>query len=81
MGQPAEKRAVIIAMINCMGSISSIYGSYLWPSRDAPKYIKGFATVSAFLGTDIILALTLPIIARRLPKFNTKAQREIEMED
>lgn len=81
MGQPTEKRAVIIAMINCMGSISSIYGSYLWPSKDAPKYTKGFATVSVFLGFDVILVLAMPFIFRVLPKTPTKAERELEMED
>jgi MFS family permease len=81
INQPAEKRAVVIAFINCIGSISSIYGSYLWPSTDAPKYTKGFATVSTFLGIGIIIASTLPILARFLPKYQTKAMREIEAEE
>jgi len=81
MKHPAEKRAVVIAFINCMGSISSIYGGYLWPSTDAPKYTKGFATVSTFLGVGTILACSLPLIFRYLPMYQTKAMREIEAEE
>ncbi|VUC29948.1 unnamed protein product [Clonostachys rosea] len=77
MNKPAEKRAVIIAMVNCVGSISSIYGGYLWPSADAPKYTKGFATVSTFIGIGVILAIILPFLIRLLPKTSTKAEREI----
>lgn len=39
---PAEKRAISIALINSLGNASSIYGSWLWPDSDAPKYTMGF---------------------------------------
>jgi hypothetical protein len=39
---PAEKRAVAIALVNALGNSSSIYGVFLWPDRDAPRYIPGF---------------------------------------
>lgn len=41
---PAEKRAVAIAIVNALGNCASIYGSFLWPSEDAPAYVPGFAT-------------------------------------
>lgn len=41
---PAEKRAVAIALVNALGNSASIYGSFLWPSEDAPGYLKGFTT-------------------------------------
>jgi MFS family permease len=80
ISMPAEKRAVVIAMVNCVGSLSSIYGSYLWPSSDAPNYTTGFAAVSSFIGVGVVLAAILPIIFKYLPKFPTKAEREMEIE-
>lgn len=40
---PAEKRAVSLAIINGVGNSSSIYGVFLWPAKDAPRYVPGFA--------------------------------------
>lgn len=47
LGHPAEKRAIAIALINAIGNGSSIYGSFLWPSHDSPKYLIGFGTTTA----------------------------------
>jgi MFS family permease len=41
---PAEKRAVSIAVVNALGNSASIYGSFLWPSKDKPRYVPGFST-------------------------------------
>ena len=41
---PAEKRAMAIAVVNAIGNSATIYGSFLWPSKDAPAYIPGFTT-------------------------------------
>lgn len=41
---PAEKRAICIAIVNALGNSASIYGSFLWPDKDAPRYVPGFAT-------------------------------------
>lgn len=51
--------------------------SYLWPSSDAPKYTKGFATVSLFIGFGILLTASLPAIFTRLSRHITKAEREM----
>jgi MFS family permease len=45
-----EKRAVCIALINGVGNLASVYGSFFWPSTDGPRYVKGFAITSAFMG-------------------------------
>lgn len=39
---PAEKRAVAIGLVNALGNTASIYGVFLWPDKDAPRYIPGF---------------------------------------
>jgi hypothetical protein len=41
---PAEKRAIAQAATNAAGNLASIYGAFLWPSKDAPKYFTGFGT-------------------------------------
>jgi hypothetical protein len=46
-----EKRAVSIALINGFGNLASVYGSFLWPSTDAPMYHIGFGVTTALLGT------------------------------
>ena len=51
---PAEKRAVGIALVNAMGNSASIYGSFLWPSEDAPAYLPGFTTITYVLGFFIL---------------------------
>jgi hypothetical protein len=42
LSHPAEKRAIAIALINALGNGSSIYGSFLWPDSDGPRYLIGF---------------------------------------
>lgn len=59
--QPAAKRAVAIALINSIGNASSIYSSWLWPDKDAPRYIPGFATTTTWLG---ILCIGAAIFSR-----------------
>lgn len=42
LSHPAEKRAIAIALINALGNGSSIYGSWLWPDQDSPRFLVGF---------------------------------------
>lgn len=81
MREPDEKRAVVIAVVNAGGSLSSIYGGYIWPKSDAPEYKTGFVTVSVFIGIALGVAIFIPLISRHVPKFTTKAERELELED
>jgi hypothetical protein len=52
-----EKRAISIALINGVGNLSSVYGSFFWPVGDAPKYTMGFAITTAFMGLAGILTV------------------------
>lgn len=45
-----EKRAIAIALINGVGALSSVYGSFFWPRTDAPQYVMGFAITTALIG-------------------------------
>lgn len=64
---PAEKRAIAIALVNSIGNASSIYGSWLWPDKDAPKYIPGFATTTSWLGLLCVLSLVFAWLFKRYP--------------
>lgn len=64
---PREKRAIIQAAMNVFGNIASIYGSFLWPSQDAPRYFAGFGTTMGFLATLAALAAVARWLFRRYP--------------
>jgi MFS family permease len=62
---PAEARAVALALVNAMGNLASIYGSYLFPTEDGPKYLKGFGVISGLLGLGVFVYAGLNIALRR----------------
>lgn len=31
------------------GNLASVYGSFIWPSQDAPRYIPGFSVMTVFM--------------------------------
>ena len=54
-----EKRAISIALVNGFGNLASVYGSFLWPSSDAPAYHIGFGVTTGMLGVAAVLAVLL----------------------
>ncbi|OAA60348.1 Major facilitator superfamily domain, general substrate transporter [Niveomyces insectorum RCEF 264] len=49
--RPLSKRAVVVAATGMFGNLSSIYGSYMYPATDGPKYVPagiGLACVCMF---------------------------------
>ncbi|KAI2628500.1 MFS general substrate transporter [Hypoxylon sp. NC1633] len=78
---PFEKRAVSIAIVNAIGNLAAIYGSYMWPSTDAPSYKRGFTAMAGMCGAGAIIAAMMPVIFPYLPKFTTKAEKELEVID
>lgn len=64
--KPAAKRAIAIALINSIGNASSIYSTWLWPKKDAPRYIPGFATTTTWLG---ILSISTAVFAYLFKKY------------
>jgi len=75
---PAEKRAVVLALVNAFGNFSSVYGSRIWPTRDSPKYHIGFGVTAGFLGAGMILAAAIPVLIKIVPYTPTLAERELE---
>ncbi|KAJ3548511.1 hypothetical protein NM208_g979 [Fusarium decemcellulare] len=78
MAKPERKRSIAIAFVNSFGHTSFIYGSYLWPSSEGPRNLKGFAASNAVLGTAAILAAILPIIFKYLP---SKDEEPVQRQD
>jgi uncharacterized membrane protein YedE/YeeE len=60
-----EVRAIALALMNGMGNLAQIYGAYLFPSDDAPKYLLGFGVISGMLGVGVITYIVMQIIVKR----------------
>ncbi|OKP13655.1 hypothetical protein PENSUB_846 [Penicillium subrubescens] len=69
------KRAIVYALVNLCGNSANIYGSYFFPSKDAPQYRLGGIILSSFAAGGIVLALSLGFWLRQL---NIQATREEE---
>jgi hypothetical protein len=52
-----------IALVNSFGHTSYIYGSFLWPSAEGPRNLKGFALSTAVLWLGVLMAALMPVIA------------------
>ncbi|KAI1084549.1 putative MFS transporter [Whalleya microplaca] len=73
--RPLVKRSACISFANMIGNTSNIYGSYMYPSSDGPRYLAGGAATA---GVSVLVA-ALAIVARLvLQRQNKKlAEREV----
>jgi hypothetical protein len=62
LGEPPAKRAVAIAIVNSIGNFASVYGSFLWPSSDAPAYHMGWGVTAAFCFVAAFVALFVRVV-------------------
>ncbi|KAH7130898.1 major facilitator superfamily domain-containing protein [Dactylonectria macrodidyma] len=58
---PASRRAIGIALMNCVGNIGGIVGSFMYLEKEKPKYYTGFGLSLAFGATGLIVAILLEI--------------------
>ncbi|KAF7716716.1 MFS-type transporter [Penicillium ucsense] len=56
-----QKRAVAIGYLICFGNAGGIIGSYIYQSREAPRYPTGYGTSLAFAASGIVACLTLEL--------------------
>lgn len=63
-----ETKAISLAFVNAMGNLAQIYGAYLFPSDDEPKYIMGFGVISAMCFTGVVSYFSLYYIFKRMGK-------------
>lgn len=64
----AEVRAVALALVNCMGNLAQIYGSYLFPSADKPKYLMGFGVISGLLALGVCTYALMHVLLRKFKR-------------
>ncbi|WVO17304.1 hypothetical protein L204_104996 [Cryptococcus depauperatus] len=64
---PSEKRAVAIALVNALGNSASIYGVFLWPKTDAPRYIPGFSVTTVWIALIGVLAQVMFFLIKKYP--------------
>jgi len=74
--RPLVKRSSAIAIGNCVANAASIYGSYMYPSSDGPRYIPGSGANAAICLSIIGLALVL----RYVHKYENKKLKRAEQE-
>ncbi|QPC59037.1 hypothetical protein HYE67_001268 [Fusarium culmorum] len=65
LSQTKEKKAVVLAMTNVGGQIGYIYGAYLWPKSDSPRYGIGFGASAGFALCSIACAWAIRILLVR----------------
>ncbi|KAL4888508.1 major facilitator superfamily domain-containing protein [Aspergillus ambiguus] len=56
---PASRRAIGIALMNCVGNTGGILGSFMYLEKESPKYYTGFGISLALGGSGIFMALAL----------------------
>ncbi|KAL4807942.1 major facilitator superfamily domain-containing protein [Aspergillus unguis] len=61
---PREVRAISLALVNAMGNLAQIYGAYLFPDSDKPKYLMGFGVISGLCFTGVISYLALQVFLK-----------------
>lgn len=64
---PQEVRAVSLALVNALGNLAQIYGAYLFPSTDAPKYLLGFGVISGMCAFGISVYILAHFLVRKHP--------------
>ncbi|OLN97497.1 putative transporter C1683.12-like protein 2, partial [Colletotrichum chlorophyti] len=62
---PNETKAISLAFVNAMGNLAQIYGAYLFPSDDAPKYLMGFGVISGMCFTGVASYVSLHVFLRK----------------
>lgn len=62
-----EGRAVSLAFINSLASLSGIYGAYLFPSKDSPKYHVGFGVVSGLGAVAVAIYASAHVLFHKYP--------------
>ncbi|WVF67756.1 hypothetical protein IAT40_002516 [Kwoniella sp. CBS 6097] len=53
--RPPAKRAVALAFMNALSQTGNIAGSYVWPNKYGPSFVKSYGIVLAMFGTTIAL--------------------------
>lgn len=52
-------------MTNVSAQIASIYGPYLWPDSDGPRFAIGFSASAAFSFMSLVLCWLMRVLLKR----------------
>ncbi|GIZ42057.1 hypothetical protein CKM354_000533700 [Cercospora kikuchii] len=69
--RPTVKRSAAIAICNTMGNAATIYGAYMYPASDGPRYIPGGASTA-------IICLIVALLAFILRLVHVKENKKLE---
>ncbi|KAF4432166.1 allantoate permease [Fusarium acutatum] len=61
---PVETRAISLAFVNAMGDLAQIFGAYLFPASEKPKYLKVFGIISGLCFTGAVSYILLHILLK-----------------
>ncbi|KEF57115.1 uncharacterized protein A1O9_07305 [Exophiala aquamarina CBS 119918] len=56
---PSSRRAIGIALMNCVGNVGGIVGSFMYLESEKPKYYTGFGLSLAFGASGMVVAFLL----------------------
>lgn len=62
-----ETRAISLAFVNGLGNLAQVYGSYLFPAEDKPKYLKGFGAYAGLLALGAGIYVTAYFLLKKSP--------------
>ncbi|KAL7623627.1 hypothetical protein AAE478_005179 [Parahypoxylon ruwenzoriense] len=63
--RPLVKRSVCISFANMIGNSANIYGTYMYPSSDGPRYLAGGCSTAAVALLVALLALITRLVLHR----------------
>ncbi len=66
-GMDQDVRAISLAFVNSLANFAQIYGAYLFPSEDSPKYIMGFAVIASLSSVGVLIYVAAHILIRKYP--------------
>jgi hypothetical protein len=73
--RPLVKRSACISVANLIGNAANIYGSYMYPASDGPRYLPGGAATA---GVALLVAV-LAFVARLVLQKENKRLAECEV--
>ncbi|GKT82458.1 pantothenate transporter liz1 [Colletotrichum tofieldiae] len=63
--RPTTKRAAAVAFNNAVSTVSSIYGSYLYPNNAAPRFVVAFGVNAGMAFLAIVASTVLHFVLKR----------------
>ncbi|KAH8113243.1 MFS general substrate transporter [Phellopilus nigrolimitatus] len=70
--RPPSKRAVALALTNCISQLGNVAGSYVWPTNWGPSYRNSYAICISLQGLTIVMCW---LFRRHLKALNEELER------